>query len=75
LLQTILYDFDGGPVGLKTLAISIGEDVKTIEDVHEPFLIQSGFIKRTPQGRELTPVGKKHIKSESSITNHEILYT
>ena len=75
LLQTILYDFDGGPVGLKTLAISIGEDVKTIEDVHEPFLIQSGFIKRTPQGRELTPAGKKHIESESSIMSSGILYT
>jgi Holliday junction DNA helicase RuvB len=61
LLTTIALGFEGGPVGLKTLAISIGEDVKTIEDVHEPFLIQSGFIKRTPQGRELTAAGNAYI--------------
>jgi Holliday junction DNA helicase RuvB len=72
VLQTIAYSFDGGPVGLKTLAISIGEDVKTIEDVHEPFLIQSGFIKRTPQGREITPSGKKHI--ELSTMERDVVY-
>ncbi|MCL2460639.1 MAG: Holliday junction branch migration DNA helicase RuvB [Euryarchaeota archaeon] len=72
VLQTIAYVFNGGPVGLKTLAISIGEDIKTIEDVHEPFLIQSGFIKRTPQGREVTPAGKKHI--ESSTMKRDIVY-
>jgi len=73
VLQTIAYNFDGGPVGLKTLAISIGEDVRTIEDVHEPFLIQSGFIKRTSQGREITPAGKKHI--ESSTMKSDAVYT
>jgi len=72
VLQTIAYSFNGGPVGLKTLAISIGEDVKTIEDVHEPFLIQSGFIKRTPQGREITPAGTKHI--ESSTMKRDVVY-
>ena len=72
ILQMIFYDFDGGPVGLKTLAISIGEDIKTIEDVHEPFLIQSGFIKRTPQGREITPAGKRHM--ESSVLKARPLY-
>jgi len=48
--------FQGGPVGLDTLAASIGEDAGTIEDVYEPFLIKEGFLKRTPRGREATPL-------------------
>ncbi len=54
LLEAILYKFDGGPVGLKNLAISLGEETGTIEEVYEPFLIQEGFISRTPQGRTAT---------------------
>lgn len=51
LLRTIIEDYKGGPVGLNALAVSIGEDTKTIEDFYEPFLIQMGYIKRTPKGR------------------------
>ena len=54
LLEAILYKFDGGPVGLKNLAIALGEETGTIEEVYEPFLIQEGFLSRTPQGRIAT---------------------
>jgi holliday junction DNA helicase RuvB len=61
ILSVIAGDFNGGPVGVKTIAISVGEEVRTIEDVYEPYLIQIGFIKRTPQGREVTSAAKKHL--------------
>jgi Holliday junction DNA helicase RuvB len=63
ILAVIAHDFDGGPVGVKTIAISVGEEVRTIEDVYEPYLIQIGFVKRTPQGREVTPAAKKHLNT------------
>jgi holliday junction DNA helicase RuvB len=63
ILAVIANDFDGGPVGAKTISISVGEEVRTIEDVYEPFLIQIGFLKRTPQGREVTPAAKKHLNN------------
>lgn len=63
ILAVIAHDFDGGPVGVKTIAISVGEEVRTIEDVYEPYLIQIGFIKRTPQGREVTSAAKKHLNA------------
>lgn len=61
ILSVISDDFEGGPVGLKTIAISVGEEVRTIEDVYEPYLIQVGFIQRTPQGRKTTLAGKEHL--------------
>jgi Holliday junction DNA helicase RuvB len=61
ILKIIVEDFGGGPVGLKTIAISVGEDTRTIEEVYEPYLIQAGFIKRTSQGREATPAARGHI--------------
>ncbi len=61
ILTVIADDFEGGPVGLKTIAISVGEEVRTIEDVYEPYLIQVGFIQRTPQGRKTTLAGKEHL--------------
>jgi Holliday junction DNA helicase RuvB len=63
ILSVIIDDFNGGPVGVKTIAISVGEEVRTIEDVYEPYLIQIGFIKRTPQGREATPAAKRHLNN------------
>ena len=62
ILSVIAYDFGGGPVGVKTIAISVGEEVRTVEEVYEPYLIQIGFIKRTPQGRETTPAARNHIE-------------
>ncbi|HIH86628.1 MAG TPA: Holliday junction branch migration DNA helicase RuvB, partial [Methanosarcinales archaeon] len=61
ILSVISDDFEGGPVGLKTIAISVGEEVRTIEDVYEPYLIQVGFLQRTPQGRKTTLAGKEHL--------------
>lgn len=62
ILSVISEDFSGGPVGVKTIAISVGEEVRTIEEVYEPYLIQIGFLKRTPQGREITPAARQHLK-------------
>lgn len=61
LLTTILDKFRGGPVGLNTIATAMGEDAGTIEDVYEPYLIKEGFIKRTPRGREATPLAYEHL--------------
>ncbi len=57
LLLCMIEKFDGGPVGVENLAVSIGEEAETIEDVYEPYLIQQGFIKRTPKGRVVTKLG------------------
>lgn len=61
ILHLIADDFGGGPVGVKTIAIGIGEEVRTIEEVYEPYLIQIGFVKRTPQGREITDAARGHL--------------
>ena len=64
ILTTIMEKFAGGPVGLDTLAAAIGEDAGTIEDVYEPYLIQNGFINRTPKGRVATQLCYKHFGIE-----------
>ncbi len=61
ILTTIIDKFKGGPVGLKTIATAVGEDEGTIEEVYEPFLIQEGFLMRTPRGREATELAYKHL--------------
>ena len=61
LLETMIYKFGGGPVGLASLAVAVGEDESTIEDVHEPFLIMQGYIKRTPRGREAMPAAYRKV--------------
>ena len=61
LLRSIAEKFDGGPVGLSTLAASLGEEQETIEDVYEPYLLQLGFIQRTPRGRTITRLGRAHL--------------
>jgi Holliday junction DNA helicase RuvB len=61
LLRTIIDKFNGGPVGLTTIATAIGEDPGTVEEVYEPFLIKEGFIKRTPRGREVTMLAYTHL--------------
>ena len=55
LLEVLIYKFNGGPVGLNSLAVAVGEDAATIEEVHEPFLIMQGFLMRTPRGRTAMP--------------------
>jgi Holliday junction DNA helicase RuvB len=60
ILLTIIDKFGGGPVGLDTIAAAISEESDTIEDVYEPFLIQNGFLNRTPRGRVATPAAYLH---------------
>ena len=60
ILMTIIEKFQGGPVGLETLAAAIGEDAGTIEDVYEPYLVKNGFLNRTPKGRVATDFAYKH---------------
>ena len=66
LLAAIAHKFGGGPVGLSTLAVSLGEEPDTIEDVYEPYLLQLGFLQRTPRGRVITELGSAHIGVEST---------
>lgn len=61
LLETMIHKFDGGPVGVNTLALSVSEEVGTIEEVYEPYLIQEGFMQRTPQGRKATVKAYEHL--------------
>ena len=61
ILSTIIESYQGGPVGLNTLAVALGEESHTIEEVYEPYLIMQGFLKRTPRGREVTPLAYEHI--------------
>ena len=62
LLEVLITHYDGGPVGIKTLAVACSEEVRTIEDIYEPYLIQCGFLKRTPRGRMATARAYKHLK-------------
>ena len=64
ILETIIFKFGGGPVGLDTLSAAIGEDAGTIEDVYEPYLIQNGLLNRTPKGRMATDLAFKHLGIE-----------
>ncbi len=72
ILHTLIEKYEGGPVGVKTIAISIGEEPDTIEDYYEPFLVQSGLLKRTPRGRMATQAAYDHIGiSYSGIKNED----
>jgi Holliday junction DNA helicase RuvB len=64
VILSIIEKFNGGPVGLDTLSASTGEDAETIEDVYEPYLLQLGYIQRTPRGRVVTPLGYRHFHIE-----------
>ena len=70
LLDAIAAKFGGGPVGLSTLAVSLGEEPDTIEEVYEPYLLQLGFLQRTPRGRVITELGRAHlgtVRDEGSL--------
>lgn len=72
LLRLIIEKFDGGPVGVETISAALGEDVRTIEDVCEPYLLQAGFLQRTPRGRKVSPealryLGYKNDKLQKSL--------
>ncbi|MFH1017016.1 MAG: Holliday junction branch migration DNA helicase RuvB [Pseudomonadota bacterium] len=74
ILKTIIEKFDGGPVGLDTLSASISEEPHTLEEVYEPFLLQRGFISRTPRGRVATRLAFQHFNLQPKPTNQEALF-
>ena len=67
-LLTIIEKFKGGPVGITTIATAVGEEAGTIEEVYEPFLIQEGFMQRTPRGREATAKAYQHLGKKPPVT-------
>jgi Holliday junction DNA helicase RuvB len=67
LLSAIAHKFEGGPVGLSTLSVTLGEEPDTIEDVYEPYLLQLGFLQRTPRGRVITALGREHIGAAAAV--------
>ncbi|MDX1829430.1 MAG: Holliday junction branch migration DNA helicase RuvB [Lutibacter sp.] len=72
ILTTIIDKFKGGPVGITTIATAVGENTETIEEVYEPFLIQEGFIMRTPRGREVTALAYKHLGKTKTNSQNEL---
>jgi Holliday junction DNA helicase RuvB len=72
ILMTLLDKFNGGPVGLTTVATAVGEDAGTIEEVYEPFLIQEGFLIRTPRGRQLTDKTYQHLGKGRSASSGQL---
>lgn len=73
ILEALIYKYNGGPVGLSTLAVALGEDASTLEEVHEPFLIMQGFLQRTPRGRIALPSAYKKIGATPSKQQGELL--
>jgi len=61
IMEVIIHKFKGGPVGINTLAVAVGEEGETIEEIYEPFLIQEGLLNRTPRGRTATELAYKHL--------------
>jgi holliday junction DNA helicase RuvB len=74
ILLTILEKFNGGPVGLDTLAVAVNEEKDTIEDVYEPFLIQEGFLDRTSRGRKATLLAQEHLRKNVPNFHQERLF-
>jgi len=74
ILKVIIEKFDGGPVGLNTIAAAVGEDPGTLEEVYEPYLLQQGFLDRTPRGRAATPAAYKHFGYTRSSASQESLF-
>jgi len=67
LLETLLFKFGGGPVGISTLSVAVSEEPETIEEVYEPYLIQEGYIQRTPRGRIATPLCRERLRAEGLV--------
>ncbi|MFW5738511.1 MAG: Holliday junction branch migration DNA helicase RuvB, partial [Spirochaetota bacterium] len=74
ILRTVITTYGGGPVGAETLAISVGEAIDTLEDFYEPYLIQCGYLKRTPRGRVATPRAYEHLGLELPRENDGLLF-
>lgn len=71
IITVIMEKFAGGPVGLSSLSVAVGEERQTLEEVHEPYLIQMGFIKRTQQGRVVTPLAYRHFGLEPPVSSNQ----
>ena len=74
ILRAVIEKYNGGPVGLNTLAVAVGEEPGTIEEVYEPYLIQEGFLKRKPRGREATVMAYKHFGISKKSSDQESLF-
>ena len=74
LLKLIIEKYDGGPVGIETIAAAIGEDSRTIEDVCEPFLLQCGLLQRTPRGRKVSPQTYRHLGYKTQSSSQQSLF-
>ena len=74
ILEVIIHKFKGGPVGINTLAVAVGEEQDTIEEIYEPFLIQEGLLNRTPRGRVVTSNGYKHLNLKKSERDQRELF-
>ena len=74
ILATIIEKFNGGPVGLNTVATAVSEEAGTVEEVYEPFLIKEGFLKRTPRGREVTELAYRHLGYAMDNTSEQSLF-
>ena len=72
ILEVIISNFRGGPVGLKNIAVSVGEEEEAIEDVYEPFLIQKGYLTRTSKGRVATPKAWQKLGMEKTLATGEL---
>lgn len=72
LLTMIIDKYNGGPVGIETLAAALGEDTRTLEDVCEPFLLQAGLLQRTPRGRKVTPAAYKHLGYKNAVEQQNL---
>ncbi|MFC1663139.1 Holliday junction branch migration DNA helicase RuvB [Patescibacteria group bacterium] len=73
IIETIIDKFKGGPVGINTIAAAISEEIETITDIYEPFLLQRGFLARTPRGRVVTDVGYKHLNKKPPATQQRFV--
>jgi len=73
ILSCIINEFEGGPVGISTLSVAVSEEAETIEEIYEPYLIQKGFIKRTPSGRVLTKLAYEHMNVKFDVGQKELL--
>jgi Holliday junction DNA helicase RuvB len=71
MLRVMAENYRGGPVGMSTIAVAVGEEAETLEEVHEPFLIQEGYLQRTPQGRTLTPKGYAAVGLKASVAGDQ----
>jgi Holliday junction DNA helicase RuvB len=73
MLSTMIRNYNGGPVGVETIAAAVGEESVTIEDMYEPYLMQLGFLTRTPRGRCVTPSGYRHLGLEAPDSGQQSL--